>query len=74
MSKRHGSALSATSSESVGPEKSQFTPDPPQRTLEDVRYQVAFEVAVRTINKAETVDGKSRLFSINPASKTLTKA
>ncbi|KAJ6620447.1 hypothetical protein B0H10DRAFT_1791695 [Mycena sp. CBHHK59/15] len=55
MSKR--SVSSATSHESVlldeSTNSSHFTP----RTLDDVRQQAAFEIAVRAINKAETVDG-----------------
>ena len=34
-------------------------PGPPLRTLEDVREQVAQEVAVRAVTKAELLDGES---------------
>ncbi|KAJ7187801.1 hypothetical protein C8R46DRAFT_1340745 [Mycena filopes] len=49
---------SAASRESIAPEKStRSTNSVPQRTLDDVRDQVAQEIAVRTLTKGETVDG-----------------
>lgn len=35
------------------------TPEPPLRTLSDVRAQVASEMAVRAIGKAEMLDGNT---------------
>lgn len=58
MSRASQSARSsATSRKSTVPEKSAQSSTLPQRTLDDVRDQVANEVAVRTITKSETVDG-----------------
>ncbi|KAJ7500782.1 hypothetical protein B0H11DRAFT_1994419 [Mycena galericulata] len=51
------SKASTTSGESVLPDKSTQSTTLPLRTLDDVRDQVAYEVAVRAINSAETVDG-----------------
>ncbi|KAJ6488149.1 hypothetical protein C8R47DRAFT_1071899 [Mycena vitilis] len=48
---------SATSRESILPDKSTQPSTLPQRSLDDVRNQVADEVAVRTITKGELVDG-----------------
>ncbi|KAJ7157974.1 Rhodanese-like domain-containing protein [Mycena crocata] len=55
MSKR--SSSSVTSRESVLPDKSTQSSTLSLRTIDDVREQVAFEVAARTMNKSETVDG-----------------
>ncbi|KAJ7145610.1 Rhodanese-like domain-containing protein [Mycena epipterygia] len=55
MSKR--STSSVASQESILPDRSTQSSTLPQRTLDDVRDQVAFEVAVRTMTKGETVDG-----------------
>ncbi|KAJ6600419.1 hypothetical protein DFH09DRAFT_901433 [Mycena vulgaris] len=51
------SNLSTTSQESVLPDNSTQASTPGLRTLEDVRHQVAVEVAIRAINAAESVDG-----------------
>ncbi|KAF7357747.1 Rhodanese domain-containing protein [Mycena venus] len=48
---------SSASRESIAPDRSTRSSTLPQRTLDDVRDQVAYEVAVRTITKGETVDG-----------------
>lgn len=51
----------SVSQESVVEFEERELPAPPQqslRTLADVRAQVAGELAVRTVTKAETLDGK----------------
>ncbi|KAJ6594309.1 Rhodanese-like domain-containing protein [Mycena capillaripes] len=48
---------STTSRESIVPDDSTKPSTPPLRTLDDVREQVAVEIAVRAISKSETIDG-----------------
>ncbi|KAK7019923.1 Rhodanese domain-containing protein [Favolaschia claudopus] len=51
------SSTSVASRESVAPVPSTLPSTLPRRTLDDVRDQVASEVAVRTISRSESVDG-----------------
>ncbi|KAJ7656229.1 hypothetical protein B0H17DRAFT_1098506, partial [Mycena rosella] len=46
-----------SSTASLLPDSSTQASTPPRRTLEDVRDQVAFELAIRAISTAETLDG-----------------
>ncbi|KAF8199839.1 hypothetical protein K438DRAFT_1583151 [Mycena galopus ATCC 62051] len=54
---RSQSQRSATSREPTEPENPKRSSAAPRRTLDNVRAQVAHEVAVRTITKSEKVDG-----------------